>query len=163
MKYIALSALCVTVCSCAPAYHYDSSSGSSSAYATTDADKVKTVVINARTSGDNKDKDLTWSVEVHDNNSVLGRTEVGGGDEWRNDSTSEIVVKLDKPFRYEDRKQVQLTIMQKSTSNDDHAWRGWLAVNGVMGDNSVKKLIEHSKDFQLGERGNSKSVTLSLQ
>jgi hypothetical protein len=163
MKIVPLAALCLIACSCAPAYRYDSSREYSAASSTTDADKVKAIVINARTTGDNKDRDLAWNVEVHDNTSVLGRTEVGAGDEWRNDSTSEIVVKLDKPFRYEDRKQVQLTILQKTTSKDDHAWRGWLEVNGVMGDNSVRRLIEHSKDFQLGERGNSKSITLSFQ
>lgn len=168
-RHVAIAGFIVaatSVAGCAPEYRYEDTNPTPSLGAMADrpaSETVKSVVVTVFSTGDNKDRDLKWEVEVRGNNVIYGETEVGLNDEWRTGQSVEIVVNLTVPFSYSDRKTVQVMVMQKPTGNNDHGWRGALAANAVMADDSVRKLLDRSQEFNLGERNNSKTLSLSFQ
>ena len=101
-------------------------------------------------------------IEITDGKTVFGKVEVGSGEVWENESSHDVDVNLDKSFPYADRKSVKIMVTQKSSSKN-WGWEGYLTVNGVMGDNSDKKLIDKTREFKPAENNNPKEKSFTFE
>jgi len=132
------------------------------AIAQTPGDHVKVIKVTVQTTHDDKDSDLSWFIEIHDGTTVYGSAEVGSGEVWRNDTTTDLSITLSKSFAYADRQAFKIRVTQKSASKN-YGWEGWLSVNGALGDGTVKRLIGRTREFKLGENGNPKHAEFSFE
>jgi hypothetical protein len=126
------------------------------------ADDVKIVKLTVQTTHDDKDDALSWLIEISDDDNVYGSVEVGSGEVWANDTAKDISINLKKNFAYADRKSVKIKVTQKS-SGKNYGWEGYLVVNGVLSDNTTKKLINKTREFKLGENNNPKEAEFSFE
>jgi hypothetical protein len=115
-----------------------------------------------QTTEDDKDKELSWFIEIHDDDNVYGSVEVGSGEVWANNTAKDISINLKNTFPYGNRQSVKIKVTQKS-SGKNYGWEGYLIVNGVLGDNSTKKLIAKTRSFKLGENDNPKEAEFSFE
>lgn len=123
------------------------------AAASAPADHVKVIKLTVQTTHDDKDSDLSWLIEILDDDNIYGSVEVGSGEVWGNFTAKDITINLKKSFPYAERHSVKIKVTQKSASKN-YGWEGYLQVRGILGNGDGKNLIGRTREFKLGENGN---------